>query len=156
LICEITETTVMSDPERAERTLYRLRALGVELAIDDYGTGHCSLAYLRRLPVQTLKLDRAFVTRAADDPRDTAIVRSTLALAHALGLRMVAEGVEDERAAMLLAALGCDLAQGFWFARPMGAREFHEWCDQNLARSQPHDGVEVPSPEAEVLPGFLR
>jgi diguanylate cyclase (GGDEF)-like protein len=156
LICEITETTVMSDPERAVQTLYRLRALGVELAIDDYGTGHCSLAYLRRLPVQTLKLDRAFVTRAADDPRDTAIVRSTLALAHALGLRMVAEGVEDERSAMLLAALGCDLAQGFYFARPMPAREFHQWCAQNIARSRPHAGVAVPSPAAEILPGFPR
>ncbi len=123
LTLEITETTMMADPQRAEQTLGQLRALGVELSVDDYGTGHCSLAYLRRLPVQELKLDRSFVRDAAHDGRDSAIVESTVQLARALGLRLVAEGVEDADCAELLAGLGADLAQGWHFGRPMPAAD---------------------------------
>jgi len=129
LTLEITETNVMSDPLMAQNTLERLRALGVELSVDDYGTGHCSLAYLRSLPVQELKLDRSFVTGMALDEKSAAIVRSSVDLAHSLGMRMVAEGVEDACAADLLAAAGCDLAQGWYFARPMPVSDLLEWLE---------------------------
>ncbi len=129
LTLEITETTVMSDPLRAQTTLERLHEQGVRLSVDDYGTGHCSLAYLRRLPVQELKLDRSFVTHMSTEPRDSAIVRSSVDLAHSLGLRMVAEGVEDAGAVDLLIAAGCDVAQGFYFARPMPVDELLSWLE---------------------------
>lgn len=119
LTLEVTETTVMRDPEASTDVLMRLRSLGVELSVDDYGTGHCSLAYLRGLPVQELKLDRSFVTNLATSPTDAAIVRSTIGLAHSLGLRIVAEGVEDDVAANMLLEAGCDLAQGWHFAPAM-------------------------------------
>ena len=128
LVLEITETTVMSDPVQAQETLRNLRELGVELALDDYGTGHCSLAYLRRLPVQELKLDRSFVLHAATDAKDAAIVTSTVQLTRALGLRMVGEGVEDEDVANLLFAAGVDRVQGWHYARAMPATDLHDWC----------------------------
>jgi EAL domain-containing protein (putative c-di-GMP-specific phosphodiesterase class I) len=109
---------LMTDPERSRRTLHALRDHGIRLAVDDYGTGHCSLAYLRNLPVQELKLDRSFIREIATDPRDAAIVRSTIDLAHSLGLVLVAEGVENPEAAGLLRSMGCDLAQGYYFGRP--------------------------------------
>jgi EAL domain-containing protein (putative c-di-GMP-specific phosphodiesterase class I) len=118
LMLEITETMLMADPDRSRRTLHALRDHGIRLAVDDYGTGHCSLAYLRNLPVQELKLDRSFVRDIATEPRDAAIVRSTIDLAHSLGLVLVAEGVEDAEAARLLHEMGCDLAQGYYFGRP--------------------------------------
>jgi EAL domain-containing protein (putative c-di-GMP-specific phosphodiesterase class I) len=118
LVLEITETMLMADPERSRRTLHALRDHGIRLAIDDYGTGHCSLAYLRNLPVHELKLDRSFVRDIAIEPRDAAIVRSTIELAHSLGLVLVAEGVEDAEAARLLGEMGCDFAQGYHFGRP--------------------------------------
>ena len=118
LVVEITETILMSDPERSRRTLLALRDHGVGLAVDDYGTGHCSLAYLRNLPVHELKLDRSFVRDIATDPRDAAIVRSTIDLAHSLDLVLVAEGVESHEAARLLHEMGCDLVQGYYFGRP--------------------------------------
>jgi EAL domain-containing protein (putative c-di-GMP-specific phosphodiesterase class I) len=99
--------------------LGRLSAMGIQLSIDDYGTGHASLAYLRHLPVNVLKIDRSFVTDLATDAGDRAIVRSTIDLAHNLGLRVVAEGVEDEEALVGLTRLGCDHAQGFHLCRPM-------------------------------------
>ena len=116
LVLEITKTTVMSDPVQAQATLHSLSELGVELAVDDYGTGHCSLAYLRRLPVQELKLDKSFVLNAATDAKDAAIVTSTVQLTRALGLRMVGEGVEDEDVATLLFAAGVDRVQGWHYA----------------------------------------
>jgi EAL domain-containing protein (putative c-di-GMP-specific phosphodiesterase class I) len=118
LVLEITETMLMADPERSRRTLHALRGHGIRLAVDDYGTGHCSLAYLRDLPVHELKLDRSFVRDIATEPRAAAIVRSTINLAHSLGLVLVAEGVEDAEAAQLLHSMGCDLAQGYYFGRP--------------------------------------
>jgi diguanylate cyclase (GGDEF)-like protein len=116
---EITESMLMHDPRRARETLERLAATGVGLAVDDFGTGYSSLAHLKRLPVDTIKIDKSFVLDMVEDDADEAIVRSTIELAHNLGLRVVAEGVETAEAWVRLAALGCDFAQGFHLARPL-------------------------------------
>jgi diguanylate cyclase (GGDEF)-like protein len=127
LTLEITENILMSDAERSRQVLDGLRAIGVRLSVDDYGTGYSSLAYLQALPVDELKLDRAFVTHMSSDPRAAAIVRSTIELSHELGMRMVAEGVEDESALTMLRGWGCDVAQGYHIARPMPADQFTVW-----------------------------
>ena len=118
---EITESMLMQDPHRARATLERLAAIGVGLAVDDFGTGYSSLAQLKRLPVDTIKIDKSFVLDMAHDEADDAIVRSTIELAHNLGLQAVAEGVESAAIWMRLVALGCDLAQGFHLAPPLHA-----------------------------------
>jgi len=118
LILEITETTIMEDPEHALAALQRLHDAGVYLSIDDFGTGYSSLAYLKRLPVDEIKIDRSFISSLADDARDRLIVASTVSLGRALGLDVVAEGVEDEQTLAVLQTLGCDLAQGYLFGRP--------------------------------------
>jgi diguanylate cyclase (GGDEF)-like protein len=118
---EITESMLMHDPVRARATLERLAAIGVRLSVDDFGTGYSSLAHLKRLPVDTLKIDKSFVLDMAENGADEAIVRSMIELAHNLGMRVVAEGVESAATWMRLAALGCDLAQGFHLSRPLPA-----------------------------------
>jgi predicted signal transduction protein with EAL and GGDEF domain len=118
---EITEDSFIADPEQAMLILDRLRALGVELSIDDFGTGFSSLTYLRRLPVTELKLDRTFLTGAPWDKRAVSVIRSTVDLAHSLGLRIVAEGIENLDALALVDDLGCDAAQGYLIGRPMPA-----------------------------------
>jgi diguanylate cyclase (GGDEF)-like protein len=129
---EITESAVMADENRAAETLSGLSAKGVSLSIDDFGTGYSSLRLLRRLPVSELKIDRSFVMGMAGEAgEDTAIVRSTNDLGHNLGLTVVAEGVEDEWTLDLLAAFGCDLAQGYHIARPMPAAEIPGWIAQS-------------------------
>jgi diguanylate cyclase (GGDEF)-like protein len=117
---EITEDTLMADPERAGAVLAGLDAMGVDLAIDDFGTGHSSLAYLQRLPVEELKIDRCFVGDL-DHGANAAIVRATIDLGHALGLRVVAEGVEGAGTLAALTGMGCDVAQGFHIGRPVSA-----------------------------------
>jgi diguanylate cyclase (GGDEF)-like protein len=124
---EITESSLMLDHERALETLTRLRAMGVRISIDDFGTGYSSLAYLKQLPVDELKIDRSFVRDLAVDESDLAIVRSTIDLAHNLGLSVVAEGVEDEPTLDLLRRLGCDTAQGYLFSRALSAGELTPW-----------------------------
>jgi EAL domain-containing protein (putative c-di-GMP-specific phosphodiesterase class I) len=121
---EITESVLMADPDRAKETVDRLRGLGVAVSVDDYGTGYSSLAYLRQLALDELKLDRTFVSGLGHDDRDVAIVRSTIELAHALGLRLVAEGVETADDWHVLARLGCDLAQGYYLSRPVPTDAF--------------------------------
>jgi EAL domain-containing protein (putative c-di-GMP-specific phosphodiesterase class I) len=123
LTLEITESGVMTDPEAAIAVLWALRRVGVRLSVDDFGTGYSSLAYLKRLPVDEVKLDKSFVLNMTHDADDAAIVRSTIELAHNLGLQLVAEGIEDQKTLELLTALGCDLAQGYHLARPMPADE---------------------------------
>jgi EAL domain-containing protein (putative c-di-GMP-specific phosphodiesterase class I) len=118
---EITESMLMHDPPRARATLERLAEIGVGVSVDDFGTGYSSLAHLRSLPVDTLKIDKSFVLDMAEDGADEAIVRSMIELAHNLGMRVVAEGVESAATWIRLAALGCDLAQGFHLARPLPA-----------------------------------
>ncbi len=124
---EITESMMMTDPERTLATLSRLRNLGVRLSIDDFGTGFSSLAYLKRFPVTSLKIDKSFVQTISASEQDQAIVSSVVALAHSLGLDVVGEGVEDGACMSLLAELGCDIAQGFHIARPLPAADFAQW-----------------------------
>jgi EAL domain-containing protein (putative c-di-GMP-specific phosphodiesterase class I) len=135
LTLEITENILMSDAERSRQVLDGLRAIGVRLSVDDYGTGYSSLAYLQALPVDELKLDRAFVTHMSSDPRAAAIVRSTIELSHELGMRMVAEGVEDESALSMLRGWGCDVAQGYHIAAPMPAGSFLGWLGAHPVRT---------------------
>jgi diguanylate cyclase (GGDEF)-like protein len=124
---EITESAIMDDPQRAESTLNRLAELGFKLSIDDFGTGYSSLAYLKRLPVQELKIDKSFVMGMAHDASDAKIVRSTVDLAHNLGLTVVAEGVETQALLDALRDLHCDEAQGYHISKPMPASEFVAW-----------------------------
>jgi EAL domain-containing protein (putative c-di-GMP-specific phosphodiesterase class I) len=128
---EITESAIMADPVRALDVLEQLRAQGVRTGIDDFGTGYSSLAYLKRLPVDELKIDRSFVRHLADDANDQAIVRSTIGLAHDLGLQVVAEGVEDQAAWDLLGQFGCDLAQGYFVSRPLPAADLVRWLNES-------------------------
>jgi len=136
LVLEITESAIMDDPRRAQMTLERLHGMGLRLSIDDFGTGYASLAYLKALPVDELKIDRSFVQDMARDGHDAKIVMSTIELAHSLGLSVVAEGVEDEAAWRHLASLGCDEAQGHLVARPMPAVEFPGWASTWQAPAQ--------------------
>ena len=124
---EITESAIMDDPQRAEAMLNRLSEQGFKLSIDDFGTGYSSLAYLKRLPVDELKIDKSFVMGMATDSDDTIIVRSTVELAHNLGLSVVAEGVETAAILEQLRALGCDEAQGYHLSRPIPVPAFLEW-----------------------------
>ncbi|MGK5519347.1 putative bifunctional diguanylate cyclase/phosphodiesterase [Micromonospora sp. URMC 107] len=141
---EITEGALMADPRRVLATITRLHRIGVGIALDDFGTGYSSLQHLRRLPLSEVKVDRSFVLGMAEDADDAAIVKSTIELAKALGLRVVAEGVEDERTWRMLYAAGCDAAQGWFYARPMPAEELVGW----LARYRPVRPT--PSPDAEI------
>lgn len=120
---EITESAVMDDPDAAQALLERLRALGVRLAIDDFGTGYSSLSRLKRMPVHKLKLDQSFVCGMPQDQDDVAIARAVIALGHSLGLRVLAEGIEEPAQAQLLRELGCTLGQGYLFGRPLPAEQ---------------------------------
>ena len=132
----------MDEPQRAEATLNQLSAAGFKLSIDDFGTGYSSLAYLKRLPVDELKIDRSFVMAMEKDEDDAKIVRSTVDLAHNLGLSVVAEGVETAGAMARLAGLNCDEAQGFHMSRPIPAAEMASFALSWAARQAPPDGQE--------------
>jgi EAL domain-containing protein (putative c-di-GMP-specific phosphodiesterase class I) len=120
---EVTETAAMSHTGFAVKQLEAIRSAGVDLAIDDFGTGYSSLSYLRSLPIQTLKVDRSFVSNIEEDPNDAAICAATIALAHNLGLKVVAEGVETEAHRRFLVEHECDSLQGYLFSRPLPAEE---------------------------------
>ncbi|PRY38595.1 diguanylate cyclase (GGDEF)-like protein [Geodermatophilus tzadiensis] len=137
LVLEVTESLLMEDRERAVAVLRRLRDAGVGIAIDDYGTGYSSLAYLAELPVTELKLDRAFVGTMVESPRNQAIVTSTLQLSHALGLRLVAEGAEDQATVDALADLGCDQVQGYHLSRPLPPAELIGWLRARAGQATP-------------------
>jgi len=128
---EVTETTAMANPGQAVQMLQELAALGVKVSIDDFGTGYASLAYLSRLPVKALKIDRSFVQRMTTEPTDRTIVRSTIELAHNLGLAVIAEGVEDVASWRCLQGWGCDEAQGFWISHPVPPAEITD-CVRRL------------------------
>lgn len=127
LTLEITETEIMADIADASEVLAELGKLGVHIAVDDYGTGYSSLAYLHRLPLDELKLDRSYVSNVAHDEGDSIIVRSSIAMAHSLGLSVVAEGAEDEITCSILANAGCDYLQGYYLARPMSPQDLKAW-----------------------------
>jgi diguanylate cyclase len=128
---EITESAFIAEPERALQVLGRLRRLGVRLSIDDFGTGYSSMAYLQTMPLDELKVDRRFVGSMHGSTRSEAIVRATVDLGHALGLRVVAEGVEDEATWEALAAVGCDQAQGYHLCRPIPAPDLLAWLSRS-------------------------
>lgn len=128
LILEVTESALMRDVDDAVRVLRRLHDIGATLAIDDFGTGYSSLAQLKRLPVDELKIDKSFVTRLAGGTDDEVIVRSTIELGHNMGLRVIAEGVEDAASLALLRGYGCDMAQGYYFSKPLDGDALLEWA----------------------------
>ena len=128
LIIEITETSVMGDPDRALAILNRIHGQGVKISIDDFGTGYSSLSYLKQLPVSELKIDKSFVMDMLNNESDAAIVLATIQLGHALGLQVVAEGVESQQILDQLRSMGCDLQQGFFISRPIPAEELTAWA----------------------------
>lgn len=130
LSLEITESSIMEDPARALDTVERIARMGIKLSIDDFGTGYSSLAYLKRLPVNELKIDKSFVMNIEHDQNDTTIVKSTIELGHNLGLKVVAEGIENKSAWNILKAMGCDYGQGFYMSRPIPADSFLAWANQ--------------------------
>lgn len=133
LVAEITESALMDDPETAVGVVNAIAALGVRLSIDDFGAGYSSLAQLSRLPVHELKIDKAFVSRMLDSGQEAAIVKSTIDLAHTLGLSVVAEGVESAEQWQRLVAYGCDAAQGYYLIRPVEAEAFDAWLAEREA-----------------------
>ena len=133
LTLELTESSLMVDPEVAKKTMRHLAELGVSVAIDDFGTGYSSLAYLTDLPIGELKIDKSFVRAMGSDARNAIVVRSTIELAHNLGLRTVAEGIEDSFTFERLRALGCELAQGFHMSKPLSAANLVTWWDVHAA-----------------------
>lgn len=133
---ELTETFLVKDPDLGVRRMEALRALGVRLAIDDFGTGYSSFTYLRRLPVDSIKLDMSFVSEIGMYRKESSVVAAIIAMAHSLGHRVTAEGVETELQARALRALGCDAAQGYYFSRPLGLAEA-----ERMLRAQSHDKV---------------
>ena len=128
LTVEVTENALLVDRERSHRVLTELRELGVRISIDDFGTGYSSLAYLKQIPADELKIDRSFVINMLADEADRRIVEQVVALGHSFGLKVVAEGVESAEAATKLAAMGCDYAQGFHYAKPLPPKEFPAWA----------------------------
>jgi diguanylate cyclase (GGDEF)-like protein/PAS domain S-box-containing protein len=123
---ELTESSIMKDPEEAIEKLHELKLMGISVAIDDFGTGYSSLNYLKRFPIDTLKIDKTFVSDVCKDPHDTAIVRAIIDLGHALDLTVVAEGVETKEQLQYLSALECDVVQGFLFSKALSAKAFEE------------------------------
>jgi EAL domain-containing protein (putative c-di-GMP-specific phosphodiesterase class I) len=152
---EVTESAIIADPERALHALDKLVALGLSISVDDFGTGYSSLTRLRRLPVHEVKIDRAFVRHLADNTADLAIVRAVISLGHDLGLRVVAEGVEDEGSWGVLVVLGCDLLQGFLLARPMPGEDMTRWLVEHFEsfatrlRADPAPATEPVSPSGD-------
>jgi EAL domain-containing protein (putative c-di-GMP-specific phosphodiesterase class I) len=129
MTCEITESVAMEDTRQTHAAFERLRAAGLHVSIDDFGTGHSSLASLRRLPAAELKIDRAFVTDLAGSGHARSIVQAVIQMAHTLGLRVVAEGVETEAQRDALVEMGCDELQGYLFAKPMSATALALWAE---------------------------
>jgi diguanylate cyclase (GGDEF)-like protein/PAS domain S-box-containing protein len=123
---ELTESSIMKDPEAAIEKLHELKLMGIKVAIDDFGTGYSSLNYLKRFPIDTLKIDKTFVSDVCKDPHDTAIVRAIINLGHALDLTVIAEGVETKEQLQYLSALECDVVQGFLFSKALHASAFEE------------------------------
>ncbi len=155
LTLEVTETEVMADLGQASQVLDQLAGLGIRIAIDDYGTGYSSLAYLHRLPVQELKIDRSFVTNLPTDLSNAIIVRSSIAMAHSLGLTVVAEGAEDEATCAALADADCDSIQGYYLSRPMEPAQLQEWLLQGGCLRFAHSEIRIAPFGGRSAPGAL-
>ncbi len=145
LCLEITESALMEDPALALSHLAELAAIGLKLSIDDYGAGQASLSYLKSLPVHEIKIDQSFIGSLATSPKDAAIVRSTIALGHALGFSVVAEGIETEADLRWLKGAGCDIGQGYFISRPLAAPAFADWISAQAA-------IQTTWPELEIAP----
>jgi diguanylate cyclase len=130
LTLEITESSIMADPTRCIHVLSALSGMGLQLAVDDFGTGYSSLSQLKQLPVDELKIDKSFILDMTSDDDDATIVRSTVDLGHNLGLRVVAEGVEDRGTWQAVSALGCDVVQGFYLSRAIAATSLTRWLEE--------------------------
>lgn len=147
LVLEVTETAIMSDLDTVDFVLARLRSAGVQLSLDDFGTGYSSLTFLSRLPVDEVKIDRSFVARMLTSSRDDVVVRGTISLAHGLGLRVVAEGVETPNEHQRLLALGCERAQGYYYSRPMPIQALPDLPNRLPLRADHQPPAEqIPSP----------
>ena len=134
LTLELTESVILSDPDRAAKVMDALKALDTNLAMDDFGTGYSNLAYLQKLPIDILKIDRSFVTKMLEDKDKVAIVRAILSLASALGMQTTAEGIETVELSHTLAALGCTLGQGYYFSRPLAPDKAYDFYQENAAK----------------------
>ncbi len=143
---EITENTILTDPKRAHGILSRLTKHGIRIAVDDFGTGYSSLSHLSRLPVDVIKIDMSFVQRMCTDRGDQLIVRSTVDLAHNLGLEAVAEGVETEEHWERLTQLRCDTAQGFYIGRPIPGEHLIDWLADWRGSRSPTAGMRQARP----------
>jgi diguanylate cyclase (GGDEF)-like protein len=132
---ELTETALLTAPELATETLNRLREMGVVIAIDDFGTGYSSLARMRRLPIDLVKIDRSFIENMDNDAKDAEVVRTIVALAKALGLDIIAEGVESQRQSQILHDSGCTVCQGYYFARPKSVAQLESWLAEDGGRA---------------------
>lgn len=130
LVLEVTESAMMSDPDVALRTLTAFHDMGITLSIDDFGTGYSSLAYLKKLPVSELKIDKSFVLNMAEDQQDRKIVQSIIDLSHNLGMSVVAEGIENQQSLDMLVGMGCDFGQGFYIGRPMPVGDLPPWVEE--------------------------
>lgn len=136
IMLEITESSIMNDPERTLDVIQRLHSMGYKLSIDDFGTGYSSLVYLRKMPLTELKIDKSFVIDILGSDNDAVIVNATINLAHNLGLQVTAEGVESQQVLEKLAGYGCDIAQGFYCARPLALSDFNSWLDAYQGHSK--------------------
>ncbi len=150
LCFEVTETAVIENPEMALKLIDRFSSAGLHISIDDYGSGLSSLAYLKQIKANELKIDKTFVLNIADSQRDALLVRSTVDLAHSLGLKVTAEGVETETAYAILAAMGCDVAQGYLVARPMPLNELLTFLHEDRRISSAISGAWAPTPGANA------
>jgi diguanylate cyclase (GGDEF)-like protein len=133
LMIEITETSIMSDPDYAMETINRLHKMGIQFSIDDFGTGYSSLSYLKRLPINEIKIDQSFVVDMLTNENDAVIVRATVELAHNLGLKVVAEGVENQETLDALRGLGCDILQGYYFSKSLSPDDFEVWWSEKTS-----------------------
>ena len=147
----MTESVLMTDTEENLAQLVRLKALGVSLAIDDFGTGYSSLAYLRRFPVDTLKIDRSFVERLGEQADDAALANTIVQLGQSLGMTTVAEGIEEYGQLVALREMGCTFAQGFYFSRPVPAAEAGRLLRESSSRRSRMTPRPLPLPESGAL-----
>jgi EAL domain-containing protein (putative c-di-GMP-specific phosphodiesterase class I) len=150
---ELTESSIMKDPDQAIEKLHELKLMGIKVAIDDFGTGYSSLNYLKRFPIDTLKIDKSFISDVCKDPHDTAIVRAIVTLGHALDLTVVAEGVETREQLEYLNELECDVVQGFLFSKSLSADDFEDLLlEQHRVTTSSDYAVDLTDYAAQNIP----